>query len=219
MLDKYLRASTLALIALFSLVFVATAQEAGPNAAAEPTSPSTFTNINIKNFGQMDEHYYRGAQPLPEDYKALADLGINTIVDLRNDPTDYERSAAEAVGIKYISLPMSGWKTPKDTDIARFLEIANDPATGTMYVHCKAGIHRTGITAAIYRMEKYGWDYDSAYKEMKNYDWSSGLVHGALGRYVKRYAAKLSDAREATAAAHKAAAGTSTASASLAPGI
>ena len=152
------------------------------------TSPSTFANIKINNFGQMDENYYRGAQPMPDDYASLAALGIKTIVDLRNDPTDYEKSAAEAVGIKYINVPMSGWKSPKDSDVNMVLSILNDPASGKVFVHCKAGIHRTGITGAVYRMEKYGWDYDKAYTEMKNYNFSAGLVHGSLKNYVKDYA-------------------------------
>ena len=171
------------------------------------TSPSTFANIKINNFGQMDENYYRGAQPMPDDYASLAALGIKTIVDLRNDPTDYEKSAAEAAGIKYINVPMSGWKSPKDSDVNRVVSILNDPASGKVYVHCKAGIHRTGITGAVYRMEKYGWDYDKAYTEMKNYNFSAGLVHGSLKSYVRDYAKR---PRTGTAVAtSQAAAGTS----------
>lgn len=173
------------LIAVFAFSLFAKAQ----------TSPSEFPNINIKNFGQMDENYYRGAQPLPDDYAALAAMGIKTIVDLRNDPTDYEKSAAEAVGIKYINVSMSGWKRPKDEDVARVISILNDPAFGKIFVHCKAGIHRTGITGAVYRMEKYGWDYDKSYAEMKNYNFSSGLVHGRLKTYVKDYANRLRTTR------------------------
>jgi len=55
--------------------------------AAAQTSPSTdFSNIKIGNFGQMDERYYRGAQPEKDDYAALAALGVKTVIDLRNDP-------------------------------------------------------------------------------------------------------------------------------------
>src|SRR3982751_5597376 len=149
------------------------------------TSPSNFPGVKIGNFGQMDEHYFRGAQPMPEDYQSLKDLGVKTVVDLRNDPTDYERNDVEKLGMKYVNIPMSGWKSPKDEDVQQFLGLLNNPETGTVYVHCKAGIHRTGITAAIYRMEKYGWDYDKAYQEMKNYNFSAGLVHGALKGFVK----------------------------------
>ncbi|HEY8560550.1 MAG TPA: tyrosine-protein phosphatase [Pyrinomonadaceae bacterium] len=173
------------------------------------TAPQTFQNVNIKNFGQMDERFYRGAQPLPGDFQSLKDLGVNTVIDLRNDPTDYEKSAVESLGMKYINIPMSGWKYPKSKYIEQFLQLMNDSATGTVYVHCKAGIHRTGVAGAVYRFTKYGWDYDKAYKEMKNYNFSSGLVHGSLKSFVKDYAedkekadqAKLLEKQKTSAAA------------------
>src|SRR5215218_8673653 len=154
MTKNIFRKYTAVLIAVFSFTIFTQAQ----------TSPSAFPSIKVNNFGQMDENYYRGAQPLPDDYASLAALGIKTIVDLRDDPTDYERSAAEAVGLKYVNIPMSGWKSPKDADINTFLKLANDPSTGPMFVHCKAGIHRTGVAGAVYRFTKYGWDYDKAYQ-------------------------------------------------------
>lgn len=173
---------TAALIALFSFAAITAAQ----------TSPSTqFKNIKIGNFGQMDENFYRGAQPMPDDYKSLADLGIKTVIDLRSDPTNYAKTSAEAVGLKYVNIPMSGWKKPEDADLNAFLKLANDPATGPFFVHCKAGIHRTGVAGAVYRLEKYGWDYDKAYSEMKNYNFSTGLVHGSFKSYVKNYASKM----------------------------
>lgn len=185
MIRNSLRTITLSIAALFTFALVASAQ-------TSPTSPRTdFPNITIGNFGQMDNNFYRGAQPLPGDYKSLAALGINTVIDLRNDPTDYEKAATEAAGMKYVNIPMSGWQKPSDSDIQEFLKLANDPATGKFFVHCKAGIHRTGMTAAIYRMTKYGWDYDQAYQEMKNYHFTSGLVHGGLKSYVKNFSQKL----------------------------
>ena len=182
-----IRNFSLATIAIFCFAIIAAAQ----------TSPKAIPNINIENFGQMDEHYYRGAQPKPDDFKALAAFGINTVVDLRDDPVRDEKAEVEASGMKYINIPMSGFRTPRDEDMIEFLKIANDPATGNMYVHCAGGIHRTGVTGAIYRFEKYGWDYDRAYQEMKNYKFSVGLVHGALKSYVKNYAQRL-QAQETT---------------------
>jgi protein tyrosine/serine phosphatase len=173
--------------------------------AAGQTSPKTFDNIKIGNFGQIDEHYYRGAQPEPDDYKSLAALGVKTIIDLRDDPTDYEKADAEAAGLKYLNIPMSGWKSPRDGDIEQFLKVANDSESGTIFVHCKAGIHRTGITAAIYRFTKYGWSYDQAYQEMKNYNFYSGLVHGALKSYVRKYSKKMDRLKFAAAPAANAA--------------
>lgn len=152
------------------------------------TAPSQFPNIKIENFGQMDERYFRGAQPQPDDYAALKALGVNTVIDLRNDPTDYEKAAVEALGMRYVNIQMSGWKYAKDTQVEEFMRLMNDPVTGVVFAHCKAGRHRTGLTGAVYRMEKYGWDYDKSYKEMKNYDYSSWPVHFNIKAYVKDYA-------------------------------
>src|SRR5262249_55681633 len=149
-------------------------------AALAQTSPSEFKGIKIKNFGQMDQGFYRGAQPDPEDFQALKDLGVKTVIDLRNDPVDYEKSSVESIGMKYVNIPMSGVSRPKMSDVDTFLALVNDPNTGTVYVHCKAGIHRTGVMGAAYRYTKSGWDYDKIYEEMKNYNFSAGLVHGSF---------------------------------------
>lgn len=181
--------------ASFALVLVFTAT------GFSQTSPTSFPNIKIDNFGQMEANYYRGAQPAKDDYASLAALGVKTVIDLRDDPTDYEKAATEAAGMKYVNIPMSGFWSPKDEDIAAFLKLVNDPDTGTVYVHCKAGIHRTGVVGAAYRLTKFGWDYDKAYKEMKNYNFTAGLLHGAFKSYIKKYAGKFAaQKRQATAA-------------------
>ncbi|MBS1793910.1 MAG: tyrosine-protein phosphatase [Acidobacteria bacterium] len=169
------------------------------------TSPENFPSVRIRNFGQMDERFFRGAQPLPDDFQTLKDLGVQTVIDLRNDPTDYEKTAVEALGMKYVNIPMSGWRYPKQKYIDQFLSLMADAGTGTVYVHCKAGIHRTGIAGAVYRFTKYGWDYDRAYREMKNYNFSSGLVHGRLKNFVEDYAEKMKADQAKIAAAPKAA--------------
>lgn len=152
------------------------------------TSPVEDSEVGIENFGQMDERFYRGAQPTVADLKYLKEIGIDTIVNLRNDPQDFEKAAVEELGMRYVHIPMSGWKTPKEHQIKSFLELVDDPETGKFFVHCKAGIHRTGVVGAVYRFEHYDWDYKKAYREMKNYDFSWWLVHGRLKSYVKRYA-------------------------------
>jgi tyrosine-protein phosphatase SIW14 len=184
-MKNFFRTNAALFLMIFSFAFIVSAQ----------TAPSSFPNVKIKNFGQMDERFYRGAQPEQDDYQSLKALGVKTVIDLRNDPTDYEKSSVEALGMHYVNIPMSGWKYPKAEDIESFLKLANDPATGTFYVHCKAGIHRTGIAGAAYRFTKYNWGYDQAYKEMKNYNFSAGLVHGKLKDFVEDYAKKTTSER------------------------
>ncbi len=64
-------------------VVVALVLTIGTAAVAKRHSDPTFSNINIKNFGKMDDRFYRGAQPNEQDYKDLKALGIHTVIDLR----------------------------------------------------------------------------------------------------------------------------------------
>jgi len=158
---------------------------------AQETASNEYPNVKIGNFGKMDDRLYRGAQPEKGEYASLADLGVKTVIDLRNDPTNYEKSEVEALGMKYVNIPMSGWKYADDKDVDTFMSLMNNPETGPVYVHCKAGKHRTGLVGAVYRFHKYGWDYDQAYKEMKRFNYTSWPIHFNIKSYVKAYADKM----------------------------
>ena len=160
-------------------------------ASANAKTAPVFPNIAIKNFGQMNDRFFRGAQPEESDYKALAALGIKTIIDLRDDPTSYEKRDAEAAGMSYVNIPMSDSSRPHDEQIAQFLKLVDDPKTGRFFVHCVGGRHRTGVMGAVYRMSHDGWDFTQAYEEMKNYDFYTRWGHGSLKDYVQAYYGEL----------------------------
>ena len=163
--------------------FLATA-----GSAIAQTSPSTVSDIKIKNFGQMDDRFFRGAQPKQEDYKQLAALGIKTIIDLTDDPKTYEKSSAEAVGMHYVNIPMSDTRYPQSSQIDEFLKLVDDPSTGKFFVHCAGGRHRTGVMGAVYRFNHDHWNYDQVYAEMKNYDFYTRFGHGNMKKFVEDYA-------------------------------
>src|SRR5690242_776445 len=122
--------------------------------AAQET-PQKAAYVKIKNFGQMDDRFYRGAQPKEKDYKDLAALGVKTVIDLTDSPKDYEKSSVEALGMRYVNLPIADKTAPSDASVAAFLKLVDDPSTGKFYVHCAGGRHRTGIMGAVYRFNKY----------------------------------------------------------------
>src|SRR5438876_4659982 len=98
-----------------------------PSTSPVATGPSkSFASITIKNFGQMDDHFYRGAQPNDNEYKELADLGVKVIIDLRDDPMPFAKSAAETAKMRYVNIPMSDKDYPKNETIDEFLKIANE---------------------------------------------------------------------------------------------
>ena len=158
---------------------------------SQTTSNRNFPTVKIKNFGQMDQRFYRGAQPKADDYQSLKALGIKTVIDLRDDPTNYEKAAVEALGMKYVNIPMSDKKYPPAASIAEFLKLANNPQTGAFFVHCEGGRHRTGVIGAVYRLTKYGWDFNQTYEEMKSYDFYTRWGHEAMKDFVVDYAAQI----------------------------
>ena len=162
---------------------------------------SQKSNVSIKNFGQMDDRFFRGGQPKENEYKELADLGINTIIDLRDDPKDYEKTTVEALGMRYVNIAMSDKEYPPAAKIDEFLKLVDDPSTGKFYVHCAGGRHRTGVMGAVYRFNRYGWDYEQVYAEMKKYDFYSRWGHGDMKKFVQDYAVHFHNGRAAAGAA------------------
>jgi protein tyrosine/serine phosphatase len=158
---------------------------------AKTHSDPAFSNINIKNFGKMDDRFYRGAQPKEEDFKDLKALGIKTIVDLRDDPVSYEKGAVEALGMRYVNIPMSDSNYPKPEQIQAFLKVISDPSTGSFFAHCAGGRHRTGVMGAVYRFNVNHWTYDQAYAEMKDYDFYTRFGHGDMKTFVEDYAKRM----------------------------
>jgi protein tyrosine/serine phosphatase len=166
--------------------------------ASAQTAPQTdFSNIKIKNFGQMDERFYRGAQPKEKDYKDLAALGIKTVIDLTDAPKDYERSTVESLGMRYVNIPIADKTAPSDASVAQFLKLVDDPATGKFYVHCAGGRHRTGIMGAVYRFNNYHWNFDQAYAEMKKFDFYTSWGHGDQKKFVEDYYTHMQSANNA----------------------
>jgi len=158
-----------------------------------------FSNINIDNFGQMDERFFRGSRPKPEDFKALATLGIHTIIDLTDNSMAKEKPAVEAAGMRYVNIPIVDKSYPTMAQANEFLRVINDPSTGKFYVHCAGGRHRTGVMGAVYRFNVDNWNFDQAYAEMKDYDFYTSNGHGKQLDFIKDYWQQFQTKKSSTA--------------------
>jgi tyrosine-protein phosphatase SIW14 len=148
-------------------------------AVAQPTG--------LPNFHKVDDHVYRGAQPTPEGFRNLANLGVKTVVDLRGPEHSEaaEKKIVEADGMRYVSIPMRGMTTPTDKQISDALKLMNDPASGPVFVHCRRGADRTGAVIACYRISHDHWDSARAQDEANNF--GMNFFELAIRRYVARY--------------------------------
>jgi len=150
-------------------------------------SQSHNYEIKIQNFGQVNLHYYRGAQPDQSDFQVLKKMGIRMVIDLRQDRIRQEASWAENAGMRYINIPLSTNRPATAEQTEYFLSLVNDPASWPAYVHCSAGKHRTGEMTAIYRITHDFWTADEAFEEMKRYGFYSFPNHGSLKKYIDQY--------------------------------
>ena len=101
--------------------------------------------------------------------------------------------------MQYFNIPMKPSRPATPEQVDSFLKLVNDPANWPVYVHCKGGRHRTGAMGAVYRFEKYGWDYEQVYAEMKKFDFYTRWGHGDFKKFVQDYAANHKPATQASA--------------------
>src|SRR5262245_49763613 len=86
-------------------------------------APENRVDPQLPNFHQVNENLYRGAQPQRGGLKKLSELGIKTDINLRgvSDDTRKEQAEAEASGMRYFNIPMSGLGRPTDEQVEHAL--------------------------------------------------------------------------------------------------
>ena len=131
----------------------------------EPSLGRSLTIAGIPNAGEVTPALYRGGQPTSQGFEALANLGINIVVDLRGSRKD-ESELVTKLGMRYVSIP---WHCPfpKDDAFASFLTLLRQNPGEKVFVHCRLGDDRTGMTIAAYRMAEQSWTAIRAKQEME----------------------------------------------------
>jgi protein-tyrosine phosphatase len=96
----------------------------------------------------VDGKVWAGANPA--HYEGLAAAGVTTVVDLRAEDDAYEDDAAiRALGLEVIHMRIRDGQIPTETEVAQFVDIV-EHAPGTVFLHCGAGVGRTGSMSSAY---------------------------------------------------------------------
>ena len=157
----------------FALTPATSAMVGAQHQAKAPAAGTT-----IKNFGKVNDNYFRGGQPSAVQMEELKRMGVKTVIDLRKDKVALAGDWASRAGLQYYNLTMRPSQPATEEQTAYFLSLVNDPANWPVYVHCKGGRHRTGALTAVYRITHDGWTAKQAWEEMKAYDFNDGLFGG-----------------------------------------
>ncbi len=153
--------------------------------------------------------FYRSGQMTAAGFTdVVRRFGLRTIINVQDDVPDpdlplhffssetmKESELCRRLGVQYVWLapdlqPRGTPGGPRPKVLDEYLALMDDPGTYPALLHCKAGLHRTGILAAVWRMEYQGWSRVAAYRELKAHgfgDWACTHANEYVAQYVLDY--------------------------------
>lgn len=122
----------------------------GLHVLAQRNAVRPSVSLPIRNFAQVDDRLWRGAAPDEAGYRALAANGVVTVIDLRaEEDIQVDEALIAELGITRVHLPMRDGQAPSAALVDKFLATVS-ASKGRAYVHCGAGVGRTGTMSAAY---------------------------------------------------------------------
>src|SRR5262249_18062169 len=139
----------------------------------EPVSPGLWRGSRLKK-GEMDKLKKAGFKSFidlraeapsgdPEksnetpEQKELAKLGKYLSSHHETEPTSDDVTEAKSLGLNAVNIPIVDNSVPTVAQMIVFLQYVTKKENRPAYVHCEAGVGRTGMAVAIYRMAVQGW--------------------------------------------------------------
>jgi hypothetical protein len=153
--------------------------------------------------------FYRSGEMTADGFtEAVRQFHFRTIVNLQDEypdpdlPWGYfgggqikESELCRRLGVRYVYIapdliPRRRVPEHRPKAIERFLNLLDDPSVYPVLIHCRAGLHRTGVMTAVYRMEYCGWNADQAIEELKANgfgEWPCTAANDYITQYILSY--------------------------------
>lgn len=161
------------LFGLLGLVGLTVSCSSKPSASAYETGPPQTTeeafvytlpeSLPIRNFLPITERVAGGGPPTAATIAEMKALGYSTIINLRTlaEPGVAEEAAlAEAAGLHYVHIPVSGTTTNLRNALALSEALASAPE-GRILLHCGSG-SRAGAMWGLKEALEHGLSHDQA---------------------------------------------------------
>ena len=143
----HVRSRKIRLLVVAALAMVLSAC-AGMSSRALPAMAATPAGTSVL---QPSPDMYVSAQPAAGDWRAFADAGVGTVINLRTSGEMQgrdERGEVAAAGMRYLELPIDGAGAVTPDNARRLGELLRD-ARGPVLLHCASGNRVGGLLALM----------------------------------------------------------------------
>lgn len=156
-----------------------------------------WATTDIPRLSEVAPNLVRGGQPTDKGFERLKAMGITMVVNLRLEDDD-EEPLVRKLGMTPVWLPIPDTAAPTKDQVAKLHELLARP-NEKIYIHCSAGIFRTGTMVATYRLKK-GVDIEAVLGEMKQLGFDpEWLMADTEVEFLQAYSAALAGRRAAAA--------------------
>ncbi len=153
-----------------------------PPKDAGPLTPVDIATI--KNALRWNDNIYSGSCPVGEaGYKALAAMGIKTVVSVDGATPDVED--AHKAGLRYVHIPVEYSGITRE-DALKIIRAVRD-LPGPVFIHCHHGLHRSPAATALVAIALA--NFDNAKADAALHQAGTGLNYKGLWKDVDEFKA------------------------------
>lgn len=116
----------------------------------------------------VSDMLWRGSRVDADGLKDLSNRGFKLVVNLCAEMYD-NADVAKECGLKTFHIAIMDNQPPTDKQMVDFVNVVSLPENQPAYVHCEAGIGRTSVAVACYRIAIQHWKPEDALVEAKKY--------------------------------------------------
>lgn len=167
-------------------------RESRPDAWASPVDHAV---VGVPNFYRVNDQVYRSAQPDATGFNALKQMGVVSVLSLRQTRSD--APLAKGTGLSLFRVPMkSRFVAEKNGErvVQAMRDLHAGMQLGPVLIHCHHGADRTGLICALWRVLYQGWSRQSAIDELIEGGYGFHPIWLNIPRYLREV--NLADLRD-----------------------
>lgn len=155
----------------------------------------TYKTVRWKNFAEVSSsHIYRSGQLSERQLDSAIDrYGLRRVICLNSEYAERERAVCERRGVEFHHFPMPSDGRGAMEQFTAIYRLLMENDAKPVLVHCNAGVARTGVSVALYRIIHDGWTTDKALNELKSFE-RRGRMTIELQQHVRQMAVQVRDA-------------------------